>query len=89
MAPFTVASLILTGLTLISPDSRYWVNMGTDVIRVQEIGESGLDYLYDVVTTLHISDVTFHPSHFNHSYDLYATALTRDTLLTLDIGHGR
>lgn len=61
----------------------------TDVIRVQEITEVGLVYLYDVVTTLHMADVTFHPSHMNHSYDLYASDLTTDTLLTLELGSGR
>ncbi|XP_055330472.1 follistatin-related protein 5-like [Paramacrobiotus metropolitanus] len=76
----------INGMTFISPDSRYWVNLGTDVIRVQEITEDGLVYLYDVVTPLHLADVTFHPSHINHSYDLYAAALTKDKLLTLELG---
>ncbi|OWA51517.1 Follistatin-related protein 5 [Hypsibius exemplaris] len=79
----------INGVTHISPDSRYWVNLGTDVIRVQGITENGLVYLYDVVSGFHIADVTFHPSKSNHSHDLYATALTKDQLLHLELGTNR
>lgn len=79
----------ISGLTYISPDSRQWVNLGTDVIRIQEIGEAGLVYMLDVVTPLHIADVVFHPSHSNQSYDLYATSLSKDELFLVEINSHR
>ena len=51
--------------------------------------EYGLEYLYDVSTTLNISDVTFFPSRLSHSYDMYAASSDKDDILFLSLQTGK
>jgi len=51
--------------------------------------ESGLKFLFDVKTTLNISDITFYPSQTTHGYDLYASATDKEDILFLNLVTGR
>ena len=50
---------------------------------------AGLRFLFDVKTTLQISDVAFFPSRTTHSYDLYATSSSKEDILFVDLSDGR
>ncbi|XP_047741630.1 follistatin-related protein 5, partial [Hyalella azteca] len=55
----------LVGQPYVTPDSQLVVTVDTKSrvkIVVQRVTEHGLDYLYDVSTTLNVSDITFFPS---------------------------
>ena len=52
------------------------------------LADHGLEYLYDVSTSLNISDVTFFPSRLSHTYDLYAASADQDYILSLDLHSG-
>lgn len=47
--------------------------------------DSGLKFLFDVKTTLNISDITFYPSQTTHGYDLYASAVDKEDILFLNL----
>jgi len=51
--------------------------------------ESGLKFLFDVKTTLNISDITFYPSQTTHGYDLYASATDKEDILFLNLVTGK
>ncbi|KAL7644797.1 UNVERIFIED_CONTAM: hypothetical protein RMT77_004610 [Armadillidium vulgare] len=82
----------LTGRPHTTPDSSLVVTVDTKdrvKIVVQKVTEHGLEYTYDVVTTLNISDVTFFPSRYTHSYDLFAASTDKDDILFLDLQTGK
>lgn len=49
---------------------------------------SGLEFLFDVKTTLNISSVAFFESQTVHGYDLFATASNMDDVLYLNLFSG-
>ena len=51
--------------------------------------DHGLDYMFDVITTLNVSDVTFFPSRLTHSYDLFAASTDKDDIFFLDLHTGK
>ncbi|XP_076327229.1 follistatin-related protein 5-like isoform X1 [Tachypleus tridentatus] len=83
----------LFGQPHISPDSRYIVTLertNTSVIIIaQEVTEQGLQFLFDVKTTLHISDITYFPSRTTQSYDLYASSSNKEDILFVDLANGK
>ncbi|XP_048519754.1 follistatin-related protein 5 [Dendroctonus ponderosae] len=86
-------SATLFGRPYISPDSRKLVTFdrtptGSTLI-VQEIKGHGLEFLFDVKTTLNISDITFYPSQTTHSYDLYASGQNKEDLLFVNLNTGK
>lgn len=44
--------------------------------------------MFDVKTTLNISDMTFYPSQTTHGYDLYASAVDKEDILFLNLVTG-
>ncbi|XP_065341205.1 follistatin-related protein 5-like isoform X2 [Cloeon dipterum] len=83
----------LPGQPKVSPDSRVVVTLdrapeGVTLV-VQEITENGLQFLFDVKTTLNISDIAFYPSRTTHGYDLYASATDKEDLLFLNLVTGK
>lgn len=48
-----------------------------------------LEFLFDVKTTLNISDVTFYESQTMHGYDLYASASDKEDILYLNLFSGK
>lgn len=50
--------------------------------------EVGLKFVFDVKTTLNISDVTFYPSRTTHGYDVYASAANKEDILFLNLENG-
>ncbi|XP_023220936.1 follistatin-related protein 5-like isoform X2 [Centruroides vittatus] len=83
----------LFGQPRVSPDSRYAVTLersnSSVIIVVQEITEYGLKFLFDVKTTLQISDITFFPSRTTHSYDLYASSSVKEDILFVNLADGK
>ncbi|OXA59102.1 Follistatin-related protein 5 [Folsomia candida] len=51
--------------------------------------ENGLEFSFDVKTSLNISDVTFFPSQRSHTYDLYASSVDKDDVLFVDLESGK
>lgn len=56
---------------------------------IVDISESGLKFMFDVKTTLNISDMTFYPSQTTHGYDLYASAVDKEDILFLNLVTGK
>lgn len=86
----------LLGKPHVSPDSQYVVtlhsndNVTNDVtIVVQAITDTGLHFLFDVKTTLRISDMTFFMSRTSHSYDLYASSSNKEDILLVNLQDGK
>ncbi|XP_076032661.1 follistatin-related protein 5-like isoform X3 [Oratosquilla oratoria] len=80
------------GMPHVTPDSALVVTVDTKdrvKIVVQTITEHGLEYLYDVSTTLNISDITFFTSRLTHSYDMYASSTDKNDILFLDLHTGK
>lgn len=50
---------------------------------------NGLEFVFDVRTTLNISDITFYESQTMHGYDLYATASDKEDILYLNLFSGK
>lgn len=50
---------------------------------------TGLKFLFDVKTTLQISDVTFFTSRTSHSYDLYASSSNKEDILLVNLQDGK
>ncbi|KAK7788916.1 hypothetical protein R5R35_007352 [Gryllus longicercus] len=83
----------LFGHPHVSPNSRAVVTLdrardGVTLV-VQEVVDSGLKFLFDVKTTLNISDITFYPSQTTHGYDLYASATDKEDILFLNLVTGK
>lgn len=83
----------LFGRPRVSPDSRHVITLqsanNSVVIVAQEVTEQGLRFLFDVKTTLQISDATFFTSRTSHSYDLYASSSTKEDILLVNLQDGR
>lgn len=82
----------LTGEPHVVPDSSLAVTVDTQdhvKIVVQKVTDHGLDYMFDVITTLNVSDVTFFPSRLTHSYDLFAASTDKDDIFFLDLHTGK
>ncbi|XP_076361506.1 follistatin-related protein 5-like [Tachypleus tridentatus] len=83
----------LFGKPHISPDSRYVVTLERTntsvIIFAQEVTEQGLQFLFDVKTTLQISDITYFPSPTTQSYDLYASSSNKEDILFVDLANGK
>ncbi|XP_066246527.1 follistatin-related protein 5-like [Euwallacea similis] len=83
----------LLGKPYISPDSRKLVTFNRTpsgaTLIVQEIRAHGLEFLFDVKTSLNISDITFYPSQTTHSYDLYASGQNKEDLLFVNLSTGK
>ncbi|KAK8750543.1 hypothetical protein OTU49_014896 [Cherax quadricarinatus] len=82
----------LMGQPHVVPDSSLVVTVDTlnhVKIVVQKVTDHGLDYVFDVITTLNVSDVTFFPSRLTHSYDLYAASTDKDDIFFLDLQSGK
>ncbi|KAL1123314.1 hypothetical protein AAG570_002400 [Ranatra chinensis] len=83
----------LQGRPYVSPNSRHVVtidrsNLGVTLV-VQQITDTGLKFMFDVKTTLNISDVTFYPSQTTHGYDLYASSVDKEDILFLNLLTGK
>ncbi|KZC10284.1 Follistatin-related protein 5, partial [Dufourea novaeangliae] len=83
----------LLGRPTISPDSRHLVtlakqNSGVTLV-VQEISPDGLNFAFDVKTTLNISDIALYPSQTTHGYDIYASSIDKEDILFLDLSTGK
>lgn len=50
---------------------------------------AGLRFIFDVKTTLNISDITFYPSKTSHSYDLYASSVDKEDILFVNLVDGK
>lgn len=82
----------LMGRPHVVPDSSLVVTVDTLYhvkIVVQKVTDHGLEYVYDVITTLNVSDVTFFPSRLTHSYDLYAASTDKDDIFFLELHTGK
>ncbi|XP_076348907.1 follistatin-related protein 5-like isoform X2 [Tachypleus tridentatus] len=83
----------LFGQPHISPDSRYVVTLektnSSVIIVAQEVLEEGLQFLFDVKTTLQIGDIIYFPSRTTHSYDLYASSSNKEDILFVDLANGK
>lgn len=83
----------LFGRPRVSPDSRHVITLqsanNSVVIVAQEVTEQGLRFLFDVKTTLQISDATFFTSRTSHSYDLYASSSTKEDILLVNLQDGK
>ena len=51
--------------------------------------ENGLEFVFDVKTSLNISDISFFPSQRLHTYDLYASCADKDEILFLNLESGK
>lgn len=49
---------------------------------------NGLEFVFDVKTTLNISDLTFFESQTMQGYDLYASASDKEDILYLNLSSG-
>ncbi|KAK7603150.1 hypothetical protein V9T40_003149 [Parthenolecanium corni] len=83
----------LFGRPFVSPNSRMVVTLdrsreGVGLI-VQQVTEVGLKFVFDVKTTLNISDITFYPSRTTHGYDVYASAANKEDILFLNLENGK
>lgn len=81
----------LVGVPFISPDSRYVVTINhrhdSVLLSVQQVSINGLMFMFDVETTLNISDIQFSKSSTSLDYDVYATTDKSEILcLSLDTG---
>ncbi|XP_037025567.1 follistatin-related protein 5-like isoform X2 [Bradysia coprophila] len=83
----------ITGKPRISPDSRHLISVDHSsdgvTIVIQKITPYGLEFSFDVKTTLNISDVTFFESQTEHGYDLYASAVDKEDILYLNLFTGK
>ncbi|XP_049830071.1 follistatin-related protein 5-like isoform X2 [Schistocerca gregaria] len=83
----------VSGRPYVSPDSRAVVTLdrGRDGVTlvVQRVQDDGLKFLFDVKTTLNVSDIAFYPSRTNHGYDLYASGTDKEDILFLNLVTGK
>ena len=66
----------------------YQVKKGFKLNRALFFTENGLEFSFDVKTSMNISDVTFFPSQLSHTYDMCATAVNKDDVLFVDLETG-
>lgn len=82
----------LVGKPFVSPDSRYIITVNhrhdSVLLSVQEVTFNGLQFIFDVETTLNISDVRFVKSSTSLEYDVYATT-DKDEILFLSLDTGK
>ncbi|KAL7011947.1 hypothetical protein ACKWTF_014528 [Chironomus riparius] len=81
----------LIGIPYFSPDSRHVITVShrhdTVLISVQQVTLAGLNFAFDVETTLNISDITFVKSSVSMNFDVYATTDKSEILyLSLETG---
>lgn len=81
----------LVGVPFISPDSRYVITINhrhdSVLLSVQQVTINGMVFVFDVETTLNISDIRFVKSSISLDYDVYATTDKAEILfLSLDTG---
>ncbi|XP_042311858.1 follistatin-related protein 4 isoform X3 [Sceloporus undulatus] len=83
----------ITGTPYISPDGRYLVSTDehTRRIRVQAITIQGeIKLIYDLQTTMHISDLTFQSSFTEgNQYYIYATSHLQTDVLFVELSTGK
>ncbi|XP_073991305.1 follistatin-related protein 5-like isoform X2 [Rhodnius prolixus] len=83
----------LLGKPYVAPNSRTVVTIDRGLegvtLVVQQITDNGLKFMFDVKTTLNISDLTFYPSQTTHGYDLYASAVDKEDILFLNLLTGK
>jgi hypothetical protein len=75
----------------VSPDSRFVITVNhrhdSVLLSVQEVTFNGLQFTFDVETTLNISEIRFVKSSTSLEYDVYATTDKAEILfLSLDTG---
>ncbi|CAD7093985.1 unnamed protein product [Hermetia illucens] len=79
----------LNGVSQISPDSRHLItveyNPNGVIIVVQKVTPNGLEFLFDVKTSLNISDITFFESENMHGYDVFASTSDKEDILYLNL----
>lgn len=63
--------------------------LGRWIRSIYKTTADGLEFLFDVKTTLNISDVTFYESQTMHGYDLYASASDKEDILYLNLYNGK
>lgn len=81
----------LVGIPYVSPDSRFVITVNhrhdSVLLSVQEVTFNGLQFTFDVETTLNISEIRFVKSSTSLEYDVYATTDKAEILfLSLDTG---
>ncbi|XP_062826439.1 follistatin-related protein 4 isoform X2 [Anolis carolinensis] len=83
----------ITGTPYISPDGRYLVSTDENSrrIRVQAITIQGeIKLIYDLQTTMHISDLTFQSSFTEgNQYYIYATSHLQTDVLFVELSTGK
>nr|XP_060621245.1 follistatin-related protein 4 isoform X2 [Anolis sagrei ordinatus] len=83
----------ITGTPYISPDGRYLVSTDKNSrrIRVQAITIQGeIKLIYDLQTTMHISDLTFQSSFTEgNQYYIYATSHLQTDVLFVELSTGK
>ncbi|XP_077182970.1 follistatin-related protein 4 isoform X2 [Paroedura picta] len=83
----------VSGTPYISPDGRYLVSTDehSGRIRVQTITVQGeIKLIYDLQTTIHISDLTFQPSFTEgNQYYIYATSHSQTDVLFVELSTGK
>ncbi|CAG0897541.1 unnamed protein product [Darwinula stevensoni] len=81
------------GTPHVSPDSLHVVNLHREpsnsiLLAVHKVTETGLEFQFDVRTTLNVSEVEFFPSREHHTYDLFASSVQRPEILFLNMESG-
>ncbi|NXH10636.1 FSTL4 protein, partial [Bucco capensis] len=83
----------VSGTPHVSPDGRYVVSVDEESsrIKVQALTVRGeIKLIYDLQTTLHVSDLTFQPSFTEgNQYSFYATSHLQTELLTVELSTGK
>ncbi|GAB6019625.1 hypothetical protein CHUAL_001187 [Chamberlinius hualienensis] len=84
----------LYGTPHVSPDSLHIVtidrrNHSVTIVAQETSQNAGLKFLFDVKTTLNVSDITFYPSKTSHSYDLYASSNNKEDILFVNLANGK
>ncbi|CAG7822035.1 unnamed protein product [Allacma fusca] len=81
------------GKPYLSPDSRKLVTVSHDTtgttLLVQRLTANGLQFSFDVKTSLNISLVAFYPSRTSHTYDLFASSVDKLDVLFVDLETGK
>ncbi|XP_014748224.1 PREDICTED: follistatin-related protein 4-like [Sturnus vulgaris] len=83
----------VSGTPHVSPDGRYLISAdrGSGRIRVQTLTVRGeIKSIYDLKTSIHISDLTFQPSFTEgNQYYIYATSHLQTDVLFVELSTGR
>jgi len=82
----------LVGVPYVSPDSRYVITINhrhdSVLLSVQQVTINGLIFVFDVETTLNISDIRFVKSSVSLDFDVYA-ATDKAEILFLSLENGK